>query len=131
MHGSREDGGDDSSEESVNDEEEDEDDDGGGGGGGGGSGSLRMLPPPNPSSASLSSSSSMLNPQRKSFPPAKNFRVAPAWKAADEMIGVSVPRKARSGRAAEEIEIFMAFSFLDFEILISFFFFFSFYKEVS
>ncbi|PON80113.1 Protein TIME FOR COFFEE [Parasponia andersonii] len=93
MHGNREDGGDDSSEESVNDEEEDEDDDGGGGVGV--VGSLRMLPPPNPS-ASLSSSSSLLNHQRKSFPPAKNFRATLAWKAADEMIGASVPRKARS-----------------------------------
>ncbi|XP_062108374.1 protein TIME FOR COFFEE isoform X2 [Humulus lupulus] len=92
MHGNREDGVDDSSEESVNDEEEDEDDDGGAVGGG--SGSLRMLPPPNPP-ASLSTSS-MLHHQRKSFPPAKNFRGAPAWKVADEMIGVSVPRKARS-----------------------------------
>ncbi|KAF4367863.1 hypothetical protein G4B88_003342 [Cannabis sativa] len=92
MHGNREDGVDDSSEESVNDEEEDEDEDGGGVGGG--SGSLRMLPPTNPP-ASLSTSS-MLHHQRKSFPPAKNFRGAPAWKVADEMIGVSVPRKARS-----------------------------------
>ncbi|KAL2463932.1 Protein TIME FOR COFFEE [Forsythia ovata] len=38
---------------------------------------------------------------RKSFPPAsssssKVFRVAPVWKSGDEMIGVSVPRKARS-----------------------------------
>ncbi|CAA3007794.1 Hypothetical predicted protein [Olea europaea subsp. europaea] len=40
---------------------------------------------------------------RKSFPPAsssssssKVFRGAPVWKAGDEMIGVSVPRKARS-----------------------------------
>ncbi|KAI4317795.1 hypothetical protein L6164_025636 [Bauhinia variegata] len=85
MHSSnREDGGDDTSEESVNDEEEDEDDDGTGG-------SVRMLPL-NPSSLS---SSSLLN-HRKSFPPAKVFRAAPVWKAADEMIGVSVPRKARS-----------------------------------
>lgn len=92
LHGSnREDGGEESSEESVNDEEEDEDDDG--------AASLRMLPP-NP--APLSSSTSMSN-HRKSFPPpAKIFRAAPTWKAADEMIGVSVPRKARSGRAVEE-----------------------------
>ncbi|CAA2967309.1 Hypothetical predicted protein [Olea europaea subsp. europaea] len=38
---------------------------------------------------------------RKSFPPAsssasKVFKVTPVWKAGDEMIGVSVPRKARS-----------------------------------
>ncbi|XP_028789350.1 protein TIME FOR COFFEE-like isoform X2 [Neltuma alba] len=84
MHSNnREDGGDDSSEESVNDDEEDEDDDVGGG-------SVRMLPL-NPSPLSSSSISN----HRKSFPPAKDFR-APPWKAADEMIGVSVPRKARS-----------------------------------
>ncbi|OAY27929.1 protein TIME FOR COFFEE isoform X3 [Manihot esculenta] len=93
MHGSnREDGGDESSEESVNDDEDDEDDDGGGVGS-----SMRMLPP-NPSS--LSSSSMSNHHHRKSFPPpAKVFRAAPAtalWKAPDEMIGVSVPRKARS-----------------------------------
>ncbi|KAK9933364.1 hypothetical protein M0R45_020563 [Rubus argutus] len=95
MHGSnREDGGEDSSEESVNDEDEDEYDDGGGGG------SIRMLPP-NPPTTSLSSSASLLN-HRKSFPPANNnnnnkhFRPLPALKVTDEMIGVSVPRKARS-----------------------------------
>lgn len=103
MHGSnREDGGDDSSEESVNDEDEDEDDDGGGGVGvsGGGGGSIRMLPP-NPSSTT-SISSSLLN-HRKSFSPVNNissnnkhFRPHPALKVTDEMIGVSVPRKARS-----------------------------------
>uniref|UniRef100_M4CCD6 Protein TIME FOR COFFEE n=1 Tax=Brassica campestris TaxID=3711 RepID=M4CCD6_BRACM len=72
------DGGDDSSEESVNDDEEYE----------------------NIFSSPLS------NHQRKNFPtpPAKNFRSpptpalpVPSWKAAaDEMIGVAVPRKARS-----------------------------------
>ncbi|KAJ7954900.1 Protein TIME FOR COFFEE [Quillaja saponaria] len=85
IHGNhRDDGGEDTSEESVNDEEEDDDDNGGGG-------SVRMLPP-NP----LTLSSSSLLTHRKSYPPAKVFRVAPTWKAADEMIGVSVPRKARS-----------------------------------
>ncbi|KAG8636705.1 protein TIME FOR COFFEE isoform X2 [Manihot esculenta] len=93
MHGSnREEGGDESSEESVNDDEDDEDDDGGGVGS-----SMRMLPP-NPSS--LSSSSMSNHHHRKSLPPpAKVLRAAPAtalWKAPDEMIGVSVPRKARS-----------------------------------
>ncbi|XP_028773926.1 protein TIME FOR COFFEE isoform X2 [Neltuma alba] len=84
MHGNnREDGGEDSSEESVNDDEEDEDDDVGGG-------SVRMLPL-NPSSLSSS-----LSNHRKSFPAAKDFRAASTWKAADEMIGVLVPRKARS-----------------------------------
>ncbi|KAK7391045.1 hypothetical protein VNO78_19351 [Psophocarpus tetragonolobus] len=86
MHSSREDGGEDTSEESINDEDDDDDEDGGAGGG---SASVRMLPL-NPSSLS--------NHHRKSFPPAKVFRPTPptTWKAADEMIGVSVPRKARS-----------------------------------
>lgn len=87
MHSSREDGVEDTSEESINDEDDDDDEDGGGGGSG--SASVRMLPL-NPSSLS--------NHHRKSFPPAKVFRPTPpsTWKAADEMIGVSVPRKARS-----------------------------------
>ena len=77
------DGGDESSEESVNDDEEYE----------------------NIFSSPLS------NHQRKNFPtpPSKNFRSpptpalpVPSWKAAaDEMIGVAVPRKARSGREVE------------------------------
>ncbi|KAF8089002.1 hypothetical protein N665_0522s0031 [Sinapis alba] len=90
VHG---DGGDDSSEESVNDDEEYDD-------------GLKMLPPVNNiSAASFSPSLSTQNHnhhQRKNFPPtSKNFRSPPSpapvsWKAADEMIGVSVPRKARS-----------------------------------
>ncbi|KAJ4722430.1 Protein TIME FOR COFFEE [Melia azedarach] len=121
MHGSiREDGGEDTSEESVNDDEDDDEDDGGGGG----NSSLRMLPP-NPSTSSSSvlnhhnhhhhhhnsnnhnTNTNNNNHGRKSFPPpAKVFRASPTvsntttttttWKAADEMIGVSVPRKARS-----------------------------------
>jgi hypothetical protein len=102
MHGVREDGGEDTSEESINDDEDDDDDDDQHGGGnsnnhnGGGGGSVRMLPL-NPST--LSSSSSLTNHYRKNFPPAKDFRPTPptTWKAADEMIGVSIPRKARSG----------------------------------
>ncbi|XP_061354400.1 protein TIME FOR COFFEE isoform X2 [Gastrolobium bilobum] len=80
MH-SREEGGEDTSEDSINDEPEDDDDDDRG------AASVRMLSlGPNPSL------------HRKSFPPpAKVFRPAPpTWKTADEMIGVSVPRKARS-----------------------------------
>ncbi|KAH1190961.1 Protein TIME FOR COFFEE [Glycine max] len=90
MHSSREDGGEDTSEESINDEDDDDDEDGGGGGSGSGSASVRMLPL-NPSSLSNQH-------HRKSFPPAKVLRPTPptTWKAADEMIGVSVPRKARS-----------------------------------
>ncbi|MED6217159.1 hypothetical protein PIB30_015057 [Stylosanthes scabra] len=100
MHSSRDDAGDDTSEDSINDEEDDDDGDGGlaardGGAAAPVSGSVRMLPL-NPSS--MSSSSSSLNHHRKSFPPAKVFRPTPptTWKAADEMIGVSIPRKARS-----------------------------------
>lgn len=93
MHSSREDGGEDTSEESINDEDDDDDEDGGGGGSGSGSASVRMLPL-NPSSLSNQH-------HRKSFPPAKVLRPTPptTWKAADEMIGVSVPRKARSGKS--------------------------------
>ncbi|CAH8310143.1 unnamed protein product [Eruca vesicaria subsp. sativa] len=83
VHGNDDDGGDeDTSEESVNDDEEYE------------GASLKMLPP-----TSFSSN----HHQRKNFPPtSRSFRSPPspqvsAWKAAaDEMIGVSVPRKARS-----------------------------------
>ncbi|XP_076927100.1 protein TIME FOR COFFEE-like isoform X2 [Bidens hawaiensis] len=103
---SNRDDGDDTSEESVNDEDEEDDVDAGNGSG------LRMLPPA-PAMATVNSLTSGGHnshpPQihhRKSFPPVNNnnnkvFRGAaaapvPAWKAADEMIGVSVPRKARS-----------------------------------
>ncbi|XP_021290146.1 protein TIME FOR COFFEE isoform X3 [Herrania umbratica] len=119
----REDGGDDSSEESVNDEEDDDDEEGGGTGGGG---SVRMLPPNNAGSLSMSNhhphhhhqqqqhqqhQQQQQNQHRKSFPPpVKVIRTTPpagttmtsatttscTWKAGDEMIGVSVPRKARS-----------------------------------
>ncbi|XP_022721738.1 protein TIME FOR COFFEE-like isoform X3 [Durio zibethinus] len=109
----RGDGGDDSSEESVNDDEDDEDEDGGGTAGGS---SVRILPPNN-TTGSLSMSNHHHHHQqqqhqhRKSFPPpVKVMRTTPpagttmitatttssTWKAADEMIGVSVPRKARS-----------------------------------
>ncbi|XP_071717458.1 protein TIME FOR COFFEE-like [Rutidosis leptorrhynchoides] len=75
-HGNRDTETEDTSEESVNDEEDEDD--------GNGSHTLHQLH------------------HRKSFPPAANkvFRavvpVTPALKASDEMIGVSVPRKARS-----------------------------------
>ncbi|KAF8016843.1 hypothetical protein BT93_H2149 [Corymbia citriodora subsp. variegata] len=90
----REDGGEESSEESVNDEDEEDEEDGSGSGH-----HVRLLPPSSQAN-SLSSSSAAValnnNHSRRSFPPAaKVFRTAP-WKAADEMIGVSVPRKARS-----------------------------------
>lgn len=90
MHSSREDAGEDTSEDSINDEDDDDDDDGGGAAAAAGSASVRMLPL-NPSSLSN-------HHHRKSFPPAKVFRPTPpsTWKATDEMIGVTVPRKARS-----------------------------------
>lgn len=92
MHGSHRENGngvdESTEEESVNDEEDEDEDDG--------SGPLPMLPPNPPSSSLSSSMPNHLN--RKSFPPASKVYRAPAtWKAADEMIGVSVPRKARSG----------------------------------
>ncbi|KAG9456449.1 hypothetical protein H6P81_000957 [Aristolochia fimbriata] len=80
LHGSREEGGDDSSEESLDDEEEDEEE------------AVRLPPTMNhPSSSSLTTP----NQHRKSFTPkiVKGLQ----WKAPDEMIGVPVPRKARSG----------------------------------
>ncbi|KFK21990.1 hypothetical protein AALP_AAs71926U000100 [Arabis alpina] len=79
--GNMDDEDDDTSDESVNDDEEYDDGDGGG--------RPPILPP-----ASLIS-----HHQRKSFPSMKVFRSSPSsppWKATDEMIGVSVPRKARS-----------------------------------
>ncbi|KAA8527584.1 hypothetical protein F0562_034701 [Nyssa sinensis] len=92
MHNNREDGEDDSTEESVNDEEDDDDEEGGGVNGG----TVRILPP-NPAASMSSSMLIHQNQHRKSFPhAAKVFRAVPSWKAADEMIGVSVPRKARS-----------------------------------
>ncbi|XP_010551730.1 PREDICTED: protein TIME FOR COFFEE-like isoform X2 [Tarenaya hassleriana] len=111
MRGNMVDGDEDSSEESVNDDEEYDN----GGRGGGPPSSMKMLPPANRiSTASFSSSLSNHHSSSgnlynsKSFPPAKVFRSSPFpaaatasplvsfWKAADEMIGVSVPRKARS-----------------------------------
>ncbi|KAM0071129.1 putative protein time for coffee [Helianthus debilis subsp. tardiflorus] len=95
---------DDTTSESVNEEEEEDDDAGNGGG-------LRMLHPPSVSTSNhhnhnSSSSHTQQIHLRKSFPPSANkvLRAAPpapppAWKAADEMIGVSVPRKARSASA--------------------------------
>lgn len=121
MHRGGEDGGDDSSEESVNDDEDDDDEEtttttittttnvvv---------SASTRLLPPPNPAPATMGGSSISnhhhhhhnnnqnnhhhIQP-RKNYPPnvgGKVYRAsAPVWKTGDEMIGVPVPRKARSG----------------------------------
>ncbi|KAB2009448.1 hypothetical protein ES319_D10G167400v1 [Gossypium barbadense] len=104
----REDGADESSEESVNDDEDDDDEDGGGITGGG---SVRMIPPNNMAGSLSIHHQQQQHQHRKSFPlPVKVIRTTPpsgpvlttstttssTWKAADEMIGVSVPRKARS-----------------------------------
>lgn len=89
----REDGGEESSEESVNDEDEEDEEDGSGSGH-----HVRMLPPSSQANSVSSSSAAaaLNNHTRRSFPPAaKVFRTAP-WKAPEEMIGISVPRKARS-----------------------------------
>ena len=117
------DGGDDSSEESVNDDEEYDD--------------VKMLPPPasnNISPASFSSSLSNHH-QRKNFPPppSKTFRSPPSPAPVSEMIGVSVPRKARSGR---EVETTIESSSLSLADQISFhclsnIFFHSLYKETT
>ncbi|KAL4387567.1 hypothetical protein GQ457_09G019080 [Hibiscus cannabinus] len=105
----REDGADESSEESVNDEEDDDDEDGGGTAAGGGS--VRMIPPNNLVGSLSTHHQQQQHQHRKSFSlPVKVIRTTPpsgsamatttttssTWKAADEMIGVSVPRKARS-----------------------------------
>uniref|UniRef100_A0A7N0VLK1 Time for coffee n=1 Tax=Kalanchoe fedtschenkoi TaxID=63787 RepID=A0A7N0VLK1_KALFE len=88
--GNREDGPEDSTDESVNEEEEEEYEEDGGG-------SLRMLPPIPASNSSPSPSNQHQNHHhRRSFPSTKMFRPASPWKPADEMIGVPVPRKARS-----------------------------------
>ncbi|KAG1368761.1 protein TIME FOR COFFEE [Cocos nucifera] len=93
MHGSNRGEGDDSSEESVEEEEDEEEDDV--------TAAVRLPPPPPPPNPASSSSSlpqsnhhqqQLMN--RKSFP-TKLMRTPPVWKA-DEMIGFSVPRKARS-----------------------------------
>ncbi|KAK1281866.1 Protein TIME FOR COFFEE [Acorus calamus] len=117
LNGSGRDEGDETTEESLEDDEEDEDDDAITGSsasavlGGGGSASLppvRPLPSPaQPLANSAPPSMSLQNHHhhhhhRKSFPPApsqpppaKPVRTAP-WRGADDMIGLSVPRKARS-----------------------------------
>ncbi|KAL4377584.1 hypothetical protein GQ457_02G016820 [Hibiscus cannabinus] len=113
----KEDGGDESSEESINDDEDDDDEDGGVITAGGGS--VRTIPPNN-----LVGSLSIHNQQQQHQPqPRKSFSLrvkvirttvpsgsamatttttSSTWKATDEMIGVSVPRKARSDSAKRE-----------------------------
>lgn len=91
LHGSNREEGEDSTDESIDEDEEDDGDDSGA--------AVRPPPPPpppfsNPSPPPLTLSTNH-NP-RKIFP-SKVMRPPAVWKAADEMIGVSVPRKARSG----------------------------------
>ncbi|KAG5560138.1 hypothetical protein RHGRI_003430 [Rhododendron griersonianum] len=102
--------GEESSEESVNDDEEDDYDDERVGGGGG----MRMYPPTAPSSnqpaaAALGNNNHNQYVNRKSFPPAVvTANVArPGWKPADQVIGFTVPRKARSasGKRPQECSI--------------------------
>ncbi|KAK4773197.1 hypothetical protein SAY87_028216 [Trapa incisa] len=90
----REDDDDETSDESLNHDDVEEGD-------GGGNDHLRVLPPPSISATSLSSS--LLNhSSRRRLPLAstttasKMFKPVVPWNAADEMIGVPVPRKARS-----------------------------------
>lgn len=88
MPGSNRDEGEDSSDESVDEEDEDEDDEE--------RTAVRLLPPPSnlsPPSSSLPQS----HPPRRGVPP-RTAKSPPVWRAADEMIAISVPRKARSGR---------------------------------
>ncbi|KAK8616582.1 hypothetical protein V6N13_018127 [Hibiscus sabdariffa] len=108
----KEDGGDESSEESINDDED-------GGVTTAGGGSVRTIPPNN-----LVGSLSIHNQQQQHQPqPRKSFSLqvkvirttlpsgsamatatttSSTWKATDEMIGVSVPRKARSASTKRE-----------------------------
>ncbi|XP_078429985.1 time for coffee isoform X2 [Wolffia australiana] len=91
--GDRREEGEESTDESIDEEEDDGDE----------SGSAVRPPPLPPPPFSQSSSPAMValpashNP-RKIFP-SKIMRPPTVWKAADEMIGVSVPRKARSASA--------------------------------
>ncbi|XP_008802669.2 protein TIME FOR COFFEE-like [Phoenix dactylifera] len=108
LHGNNRDEGDDSSEESVDEEEEDEEDDV--------SVAVRLPPPapppPNPASSfsSLPQSNHHHNHQqqnRKSFPTKVSTRTPPVWKP-DEMIGFSVPRKARSASTKRSHECWVS-----------------------
>ncbi|CAA7395420.1 unnamed protein product [Spirodela intermedia] len=92
LHGSNREEGEDSTDESIDEDEEDDGDVSGV--------AVRLPPPPppfsNPSPPPLTLPTNH-NP-RKIFP-SKVMRPPAVWKAADEMIGVSVPRKARSAPA--------------------------------
>ncbi|KAG1368762.1 protein TIME FOR COFFEE [Cocos nucifera] len=105
-HGSNKDEGDDSSDESVDDEEEEEEDDDDV------SVAVRLPPPPHPpnptsSSSSLSQSNHHQHQQNRKSRPIKVTRTPPVWKA-DEMIGFSVPRKARSASTKRSHECWVS-----------------------
>ncbi|CAA6659119.1 unnamed protein product [Spirodela intermedia] len=93
LHGSNREEGEDSTDESIDEDEEDDGDV---------SGVAVRLPPPPPPPFSNPSPPPLTLPTnhnpRKIFP-SKVMRPPAVWKAADEMIGVSVPRKARSAPA--------------------------------
>ncbi|XP_008802672.2 protein TIME FOR COFFEE-like isoform X2 [Phoenix dactylifera] len=107
LHGSNRDEGDDSSEDSVDEEEEYEEEDV--------SVAVRLPPPPPPPPNPASSSSVPQNnhyhnhqqQNRKSFPTKVTTRSPPVWKP-DEMIGFSVPRKARSASAKRSHEYWVS-----------------------
>lgn len=88
LHGANKDEGEESSEESMDEGEEGDDDDKAGG---------TVRPPPPPHQPSPSPSSSLSNHNHRKAYPTKVMRGPVVWKVADEMIGVSIPRKARSG----------------------------------
>ncbi|CAA6667314.1 unnamed protein product [Spirodela intermedia] len=98
LHGTNKDEGEESSEESIDEDEEDDDDDA--------SGTVRPPPPPHQPSPPPSSSLSNHN-HRKAYP-TKVIRGPVVWKVADEMIGVSIPRKARSAYAKRSPECWVS-----------------------
>ncbi|KAI4342754.1 hypothetical protein MLD38_027339 [Melastoma candidum] len=99
---------DESSEDSINDNEDDAEDEQ--------QQQQQHLMLLQPSSAVMSSASALLNNSKRSYPPlASGMRAAaaapkvarPAWKVADEMIGVPVPRKARSASTKRSHDCWM------------------------
>ncbi|KAH9614897.1 hypothetical protein KSS87_023004 [Heliosperma pusillum] len=87
---------DESSDDSVNDDEDYDD---------GGTVAVTMSNQVHVSSSSPPAAAVTLSSQRKSYPPlSKVYKVSPTWKAPDEMIGVSIPRRARSASAKRSQE---------------------------
>ncbi|MQM18250.1 hypothetical protein Taro_051239 [Colocasia esculenta] len=101
MHGSNREEGEDSTDESIDEEEEEDDEDSGA--------AVRLHPPPPPpSNPSPPSSALPANHNHRKSLPTKVIRPPPVWKVADEMIGVSVPRKARSASAKRSPECWVS-----------------------